>query len=361
MLVYVSVAIAIILIGVLFYRKEKPSRGMWFLFLVLVVVSGIRGEMSTDHPEYNNIFQRLAQMDFSEVLSRNFNVETGFVVLSKIISYISRSEVFYATVIAFLTMGFSFMAYGKRSKIPWLSVLLFFSVGEFFDSFNLIRQILAVAICFFATKYINKNKKDFFKYMALVLLASAFHTTAAIVMIPAYFILKTRFTSKSIFVYAGAGALIYVLFPRVLPIFTKLFPQYNLDIYGNYVDSTANFNSIIPILGVTLFVIVSVFIFDVEFDMDNYENRVAMNGLALLTMFAPLGLQMAMAARISLYFRPFIALTAVNVIANFKSSKNKEIVISAVSVVAILFIIIVLRESPYNPYYVHPEVIDFFR
>lgn len=352
---------AIILIGVLFYKKEKPSSGLLLMLLIIVIVSGIRGEMATDHPTYNEIFESVARMDFSDVLSRNFNMEKGYIILNKLISYISDSKVFYALVISAITMALEFSAYGKRSKIPWLSILLFFSVGEFFNSFNLIRQVLAVAICFFATKYINKSKKDFFKYILLVLLATTIHSTAAIVMIPAYFILRTRFTAKSLFIYAGAGTLLYVLFPRILPFVIKLFPQYNLDQYGDYVNSTMNLNSIIPVLGVTIFVVASIFIFKVEFDMDNYENRVAMNGLALFAVLAPLGLQMSMAARLSIYFEPFMALTAVNVIANFKSSKNKQIVILAVSIVAILFIIVVQRISSYNPYYVHPEVIEFFR
>ena len=257
-------------------------------------------------------------------------------------------------------MGCEFFAYGKRSKIPWLSVLLFFSIGEYFDSFNLIRQVLSVAICFYATKYINKNKKDFLKYLLLVLLASTMHSTAAIIMIPAYFVLKIRFSGKALAIYSIIGVSVYMLFPSLLSIYTKLFPQYDLSQYGDYINATNNINSIIPIIGVFVFVMLCYFVGNVDCDMDDYQNRVAMNGLTLLMVLAPLGLHMEIAQRLSLYFRPFIALTVVNMIANFKNKRNKTIIIAAICFAAVLFIIVVHRESPYNPYYVHEEIKEIF-
>ena len=360
MILYILIAVMIILIGVLFYREEKPRNGLIPLFLILVIVSGIRGEMSTDHPRYNMFFDYMAQLDWKNVFTNGFVMENGYAVLNKMVSSVYNSHVFFAFVVATLTMLFGFLAYGKRSKIPWLSVLLFFSIGEYFDSFNLIRQVLAISICFFATKYINDKKKDFLKYLVLVLLASTFHSTAAIIMIPAYFILKIRFSGKALAIYSGIGVLIFALFPKLLDLYIKLFPQYDLEQYGDYINTTNNMNSIIPIIGVFAFVMICYFFGQVDFDQDNYDNRVAMNGLTLLMVLAPLGLHMAMAQRLSLYFRPFVALTAVNIIANFKTSRNKKIIISAICVAAILFIIIVHRESPYNPYYVHDEIKGIF-
>ncbi len=362
MILYVIVAAIIIVVGAALYKEDQQKRGTGVFFVILTLVAGLRGEsMGTDFARYNRYFVHVSSLDWKGVLNDDFPMERGYMILNKLISYISSSTVFYALVMAALTIGFVFLAYRNRSKMPWLSILLFFAVGEYFDAFNLMRQILAVAICFFATKYINKSKKDFFKYLILVLLASAIHQTAAIVMIPAYFLLRLKFSRKSIFVYAGLGVGTYILFPRLLPVFQRWFPQYNLEQYGDYVTDTANLNSIIPIIGMVIFVFVCVYGFKVDFDTDKYENRVALNALALLMMLAPLGLQMSMAARISLYFRPFAALIVPNVIMGFRNSKNKVIIISAISLLAIIFIVVTQRVSPYNPYYLHHTIAEFFR
>lgn len=361
MILYILVTAIIAIVGATLYKEDQPKRGTGLFFVILTLVSGLRGEMGTDHASYNRYFVHISTLDWEAVLNNGFTMERGYVILNKLISYISGSPVFYTFVIAVLTMGFTFLAYRNRSKMPWLSILLFFAVGEYFDSFNLTRQVLAVSMCFFATKYINEKKKDFFKYLFFVLLASTIHSTAAIIMIPAYFLLKLKFTKKSIFIYLGIGVGLYLLFPRLLSFFQRWFPRYDLEQYGEYVNNTTNIKSIIPILGMFVFALVCIFMLNVDYDLKKYENRVALNGMALLMILAPLGLQMSMAARLSLYFRPFAALLATNVVMGIKNSKNKVIIISAISFTALAFIVVAIGTSPYNPYYLYPTVAEWFR
>ena len=358
MLVYIFLALAIILIGEVFYSEERPSRGVWTISAIMTLILGLRGDMATDHERYTNFFNRISSVDLKEALTGDFVMENGFAVFNKVISLVSDSTVVLMLVIAIITMGLITFAFKEKTKIPWLALLLFFTVGDYFDSFNLVRQIMAVAICFFATRYMAKGKKNFFKYVALVLLASTFHQ-ASLIMIPMFFLMRLRYTKRTVLIYLGVGAFAYAFLAQIINKFIEWFPQY--DMYADYKGVVVNFNSVLPNLGVLLFVLVCIYFFGIEFDTTDSNNRIALHGATLAVLFLTLGMNMYIAARFAHFFKPFVIVAAVNVINNFKLKGNKKALIYAVSIVAVLFTIVVQYDSPYNPYYLHSDVMGFFK
>lgn len=361
MIVYILIGALIAIWGALLYREEKPGRGLFPIFLVLTLLAGLRGDMATDHKTYTNFFDRMANSDWQTVFTGEYTMERGFAVLCKLISIVADSHVLYMLVIAIITIGLYTLSYKKSAKIPWLAMVMFFAIGDYFDSFNIVRNVLAAAICFFAiTTYASGEKKSFWKYLLLVLLASMLHTSA-LVMIPMYFVLKIRFTLKTLVTYAGIGAASFVLLTRIASKFMEWFSRYEIYDQEKYDKYVVNINAVIPTIGVFLFVIICIYFFKADIDLNEDNNRIAMHGLTLTLMFMILATQMYLAYRFAHFFKPFVAIAAVNTIASLKSSKNKSIIIGAVSLVAVIAVWIFYRESPYDPYRLHSEILEFFR
>ncbi|OXM85228.1 EpsG family protein [Paenibacillus rigui] len=126
----------------------------------------------------------------------NYNLESlvgqkdiGFNVFQMLLQTISSDPQILVFVVALLTNVLVFITYYKYSKLFELSLYVYITSGMFLMSMNGIRQFLAAAIAFAATKYIfNGNWK---KYMLVVLLAAQFHQSA-LILIPIYFIVRRK-------------------------------------------------------------------------------------------------------------------------------------------------------------------------
>ena len=359
MTTYILVGILIVFVGMFSYQENRTKSGLGFIFVVLTLLMGLRGEMSEDHPEYNEFFLRVQSIEFGDVLTGEFTMENGFAVFCKLISYITSSPVLFMLIVAVIIVGLYSICYNKSAKIPWLAMVMFFAIGDYFDSFNIVRNILAASICFFAITYFaSGKKKNFIVYLALVLLASTIHA-ASIFMIPMYFVIKIKYTKKTLFAYSIIGVLLFVFLPRLIELFMRWFPKYAK--YENADITVSNINAVIPTLGVFLFVIACVFMFKVDLDLENDENRVALHGLTLTLIFIIASTQAGLSYRFAHFFKPFVAIAAVNTVSSFKDRKNKELFIWLVSFVAIVAVWVFYRESPYNPYYLHSDIMELLR
>ncbi len=82
-----------------------------------------------------------------------------------------------------------------QKKLFIICIALFIFVGTWTGTFSGVRQYLAAAILFAGHRYMYDRK--FWKYLLVVLAASAFHITA-LIMLPVYFIANKRISVKSI-------------------------------------------------------------------------------------------------------------------------------------------------------------------
>ena len=95
----------------------------------------------------------------------------------------------------------------RYSPMYLVSMLIFLFLGDWTGSFNGVRQYLASAMLFAGHRYIFKQQ--FIKYLITVLIASLFHITAIVMIIP-YFILNRKANIVQ-FILLGIGAVIVLL------------------------------------------------------------------------------------------------------------------------------------------------------
>jgi transmembrane protein EpsG len=138
----------------------------------------------------------IVNLDFS------FNKGWGFkileIVFKEIVSSNYHAWLMFIAIVTGMCIAITFYKYSHNY---FYSVFLFLATTDFSWLMNGIRQFLAVAIIFAATPLIKENK--WFKFILIVLLASAIHGTA-LMMIPIYFFARGKpWTSRTLFLFAG--------------------------------------------------------------------------------------------------------------------------------------------------------------
>lgn len=173
-------------------KQNKPWKklGAVFLaFLPVLFVAGFRYGLGTDY------FRRYAY-DYARIYNGEVigNLEFGFQWLMKFTMLFSDKPFLMFFLTSLLIYGCVFYFIGADSKDGVLSVLIFVLLGFFFDSLNIMRQYLSMAIIFVGFHFLLRKKK--WLYILSVLLAAAFHTTALIMLVLAVCDYKSFFSWK---------------------------------------------------------------------------------------------------------------------------------------------------------------------
>ncbi|MCM3735037.1 EpsG family protein [Bacillus cytotoxicus] len=204
----------------------KPNQ---FLILMtslsLVLVAGLR----------NNIGDTYFYMHAYTVTNFNWeyiqkNKDMGFNIFQMVLQkYTDDPQVMVFSAALITNVLIVFILY-KYSRLIDLSLYVYITSGMYLTSMNGIRQYLAAAIIFAATKYIlDGNWK---KYILIVLLASTFHQSA-LVLIPIYFLIRRKAWSSTTFILLFLAVLIVIGFNKFSEVF---FAAIGDTQYGHYKD-----------------------------------------------------------------------------------------------------------------------------
>lgn len=165
----------------------KRIEPFYLLGFVIMLICGFRGEnIGRDTPYYHDVFQTILN---GGILFVN---EPGYIFLVKVTHVLGGTQQLIFLLYAILTIG-CFMKFILRySKNPYLSLLIFIFVGPFYlATYNQIRQFLAIGI-FIAFIIPLIEKRQFLKFILLILVTAFFAHISAILLIPIYFVLNKK-------------------------------------------------------------------------------------------------------------------------------------------------------------------------
>lgn len=194
--------------------------GILLSILVPSFVAGIRYNVGTDYPNYYWTFGQLKGVSYSWILTNkaHFNMDRGFLLLSKFFCQIFDIKVVFGIWGAIIIAIFITTLYGYCKDYDTTIIFFNFMILQYYDSFNILRQFIAVCIVLTAIKYVFIDKP--FKYFALVAIAAIVHFSA-VIAIPIWFLWNhtehraISFTGKW-FVLLGAF-LFATLWQRIIP------------------------------------------------------------------------------------------------------------------------------------------------
>lgn len=191
-MIYFCLLILAILIFRLISLKFKKNGEIFFFVLSAICVVAFQGLRSyfvgTDTQVYINSFIEIGKhISLKSGLGITYqNFEIGFIVFNKILFMLHVNERLFLIIVSAIVQLPIFYTIYKYSDSPLLSVLTYFSLGNFFVTFSALRQSISMALCFYGYHFIKKKK--ILLYVITVLLAALFHKSAlfCLILYPLY-------------------------------------------------------------------------------------------------------------------------------------------------------------------------------
>ena len=221
----------IILFFILFYYslkyevlyKEKRSRKKIILFFIIFIFA-FSYQMGTDWINYQNFYEYEIPYIKLEDLYNNskfvFSSEKAFVLLNMFFYNLGFSyELFTGIVIGFC-LFFILKSIEQRSDNFYFS--FFLSIVIFLFGYSLepvFRQLIALTLIVIGFKYIER--RNFFKYLFVIILATQFHISAFIAL-PIYFLEKIDFSKKKFCLLFFGSYIIILLRSKIFLVLIKI-------------------------------------------------------------------------------------------------------------------------------------------
>ena len=217
---------------------------LFSIFLILLAVSACRLNVGNDYAKYVEFMHLIACDAYSYVPT-----ETGFNTLVAVLYRLTGNENFLLVfaVFAFLTIGLFLKAMYEQSDSFGQSFFLFMTFGLYFSTFNTVRYYLALALALYSVKYVLK--KEWAKFLLLILLGSTFHKSM-LVVIPLYFLATLAWKKWQLILMALFCTTFIFMQDFYLKAVIFLYPSYE---DTEYLEGGISWFNILRCLGVLIF------------------------------------------------------------------------------------------------------------
>ena len=350
MYIYVIIIVLIIILGYILkpsQNQKNKKKYLILIFTILTIVSAIRNyTVGVDTEQFCRAFEYIGGMSISNAIE-NTRYELGFVLLCKLLSFISDNSqiLIIATSIIIMTTIAKFIY--EESDDVVLSTLLFVLLNYYAMYMNVMRQAMAIAIIIISYKAFLKNGKNI-KFTLAVLVASLFHQSALVMLILIFFRNK-KFSKKYYFISLLIGFLVFVfadkLFSILLSIFSS-YQDYQTSVFAESNYFAAIFNAIV------LFIFYTVGIIYIDFK--NTKKSDSINFYAYMVMINFLlyiaTIKISIFTRATTYFNIFNIIWIPAFIKNIQNKLAMQIILLMLLFFTILYwgIISVYRPEWYG-------------
>lgn len=226
------------------------NKYVWMIltFLPMYLVNALMSYVGGDYGNYFRYFQRI-------VSGQEQEVEIGYKWICLLVSKLNLEFQWVYIILCMISYGILIICVKKYSQNYVISYLMFFFNGYFaLLGLNQIRQFVSVVVILYAMDYIYK--KNLFKYLIAVAIATCFHISA-IIMLPFYWILGKKWSLSTFFVGCLALLPFNFVFNQVMVWFFSTFmPRY---LNTNYTNRKFDLDVIYLSVILVTFVVVLVF------------------------------------------------------------------------------------------------------
>lgn len=305
------------------YIKKITS---YVIIFFLTVVSGFRYNVGRDFLSYEEMF-------INPKSAGNYFIEP----IWQIFSHLLRSMGFSSTVWFLCTsfvINFCFIIGIRRlSKNFYISVAFYLAMPQLFlESFNIVRQFVAMAIIFrFSDLFF---KKKYWKFFIVVLIASCFHKSAVLI-IPIFFVSLINFSNLFLI---GIIFSCFILRNSFLPLVLRIVSS--ISIYSGYLNGISPSES-----NTSLYAFILLFVcFFIVFCFRKHNSREIniLKNLSLMSFCIYLLFYTFQAGqRIGFYVLPYFVLLVPYIIPKYKINGNFIIIGGILS----LFLLFTLKSG----------------
>ena len=188
------------------------------IFWILFLASALRIYTGNDYRTYIYHFHD-SYRDIFVV------TEPGFNAVAKYVYKFFDEEYFLIlfALFAFVTILFFLKALYEQSSDFGMSFMLFMAYGLYFQTYNTVRYYMALAIVFYAMRFVRD--RQYVKFLLAVLVAALFHKTAiAVLLIYPVCRMRWQIYHYVLIVIAGISGLVFK--SQYMELFVRLYPSY---------------------------------------------------------------------------------------------------------------------------------------
>lgn len=198
----------------------------------LVLIAGLRNNIGDTYLYMHSY--RVDNFSLEAVLQRN---DIGFNLMQMLLKSMAADPQVMILLTALVTNVLIVSVFYRYSRLVEISLFTFITTGAFIVSMNGIRQYLAAAIVFAATKAMLDGKWK--TYFAVVIFASFFHQSA-LIMLPMYFLARRKAWTGSSFLLLSLAVLIVVGFNFFSSMLFSVIENTQYGEYKNFQEGGAN-------------------------------------------------------------------------------------------------------------------------
>lgn len=256
---FVYILMLFLIFGLRYYRlfenrkdtnnDQANKRWLMFSWVILSLVQGLRSySVGTDTGTYVNYFLSGGSGQF----------ERGYELLNRVIRLMTNNPTIFLLVVAFLINGLVLRAIYKMSRDVSVSLFAYIALYYYFNSFNGLRQYIAIAFVLTAYTYLHENR--LLPAVVFIVVAMQFHKSSVIgfMLLPMYLLQKRRKQSMcpsrepvqtielseplKRFKRIALFVMVYIIFTggfeTAIRIVIRFLPQYSSYLYTEYARGT---------------------------------------------------------------------------------------------------------------------------
>lgn len=341
MAVYIIEYLLIVFAGILYRNKKINSRilvkvSFTSMALLLALRASSVGEDTKHFIDVFNYSQNIPwnkavfsglDVAYATVYNATLKVESGFIILNKIIGLFTRNGQWFLAIVSFITC----FLFGKfvidNSEDVFFSTYIFLCESLFMSSFNLMRQMLALSIAVQSYTLMKKKKTKW--ALLTILFASCFHRS---VIVWAFLILLMKVKNKKKAIKYATVGLASMSF--LMPIFQKLVvvlvPRYQSYFTTNYWESSVGKIAILWMVEIAICAL----LYKNRIDDDNY---IPVISNILYLGFEFMGLNMTSLSRVAMNFRALLLLLFPQAEVLFNDNSKRIYRVGIMAVLAVLY------------------------
>ena len=350
MYTYYIIVIFLYLLGVLLYQKKYNIIYIIFSFIVLLLISGLRGyTVGGDLEYYLPLFSEISNQTFEQLINSYDKYGFLFKFYFWIFSFINKNPTYFliceSALILFIALYFIY----KSSDNLALSVFLYITLGYYTNSFNSIRSSFALVLAALGVLYIMYNKR----IIAFIIFLIAFEIHKTI--LPVFILLFFKNYKLSLFKIITCIIVSYLLSTIIgISGFAPLILLYN-EGYSKAIEFSGQGYSLL-----IMYIVITLISYLCIKDSKSNKNNLLLFLLLMATCLQTLAPVFSFATRISYFFSFYMIILIPNIIREkFKGINYKIVLLSLVVVSLVYFKITVMTPTTeYNsnsqhtlPYY----------
>lgn len=280
------------------YRKKAKSNILLIIgMLPIILLATFRLNVGTDFSNYQSMFNKHNNMSFINFI-KSGNIEVGYYLLNRLGGLLNSFNI-TLFLSAIIIVSIPIFTVKNNNKINLMLFAMLISTF-YFNSFNIIRQSIAISIAFNAMyNLITLDQRV--SYIIKILLASLFHISALFLLpfIVVNFLKNKKLNEKLIFIVIFILVVVVLNFNRFINVLSMI-PFLEKYLMYEAVREGNNYTFYLVLSTLIVVLLLRKYFYKID-----YRTKYIIYLVVFEVLLTYLGFEMIFVKRIASYFEPF--------------------------------------------------------